>query len=93
MSNVNFTVKTRKSLGDGVAERKLYACRSISMSHDILDSITVVAQGLSGTSEDKYLQLSHSDLDGHFDEIIVENMNGKTTERWVAKPKVPRLSR
>jgi hypothetical protein len=89
MNHVNFTLKLRRSLGDGVAERKLYACRSISMTHDLTDKITVTALGLSGTSENAEFQLGYSKLNGWYDEIIVENAAGKTTERWVAPPNEP----
>lgn len=87
MSKVNFTLKTRKSLPNGVSQRKIYACRSIEVEWTLDNKISVTACGLSGGTEGVILQLDHPEIDptNTYAEIIVENMQGKTTERWTAE--------
>tara|TARA_B100000700_G_scaffold311500_1_gene393484 strand:- start:103287 stop:103613 length:327 start_codon:yes stop_codon:yes gene_type:complete len=90
MNQVNFTLKTRRSLPDGVSERKVYACRSFEISHDLNDNITLVARGLSGTNENAVMRLRSHDHPSkeNYEELILENMAGKTTERFVASPSI-----
>lgn len=90
MSQVNFTLKTRRSLPDSVAERKVYACRCFEISHDLKDNINLTAKGLSGNNEDAVFMLRSHDRPSkdYYEELIIENMAGKTTERFVAKPSI-----
>lgn len=92
MKQVNFTIKTRKSGDDCMAIRSIYACRSVQVEHSQLDEISVIARGISGSDDDVVLTLDHPDREKGSDvcnEIIIENMAGKTTERFAAKPRTP----
>ena len=81
-----FTIKTRKSAGDGVSQRQILGCSSVEVEWALDNQISVYLKGLSGTGTNLVLLLDHPTRDpaNTFAEIIIENLQGKTTERFVA---------
>lgn len=94
MSNINFTVKVRRSGPDGLSIKQLIACKSVEIEHPLNDGPVVILHEVHGSNRDEVFQIRSQPKDQlninttYCEEIIIENMAGKTTERYYVNPSI-----
>lgn len=94
MNNVNFIVKLGRSIEGCSKNVKIYTCKWVEYDHCQNDGIAMTLMGISGTSDNihvripsmttKFPKLKAGEInkEGTYDEIILENMEGRTVQRF-----------
>jgi hypothetical protein len=79
---MNFIVKAYSSSNSGVRNIEFHACSNIHVEWGVDDSVILSAESRNSPEGATIFSMSNKS-DSRFDEIIIENMNGKTVHRWV----------
>lgn len=82
MTNNNFVVKAYQPDGDTSRAIEIITCTSVDINWDINNDVTLMAKGASGVpGEIRTFKILNGSSE-EYDELIIENMSGKTVQRF-----------